>query len=110
MAITATFDGWGYTPVFDTSNPAAPSEISQITIPETVDEAFAIGFGDLTVHEVEMPRGDQNEGGPAGDDDKVAYSPGARADSGWWTSPTRPAPSNSATTSIPRGITSGAWP
>jgi hypothetical protein len=71
--ITATFDGWGYTRVFDTSNPAAPSEVSQITIPETADEDFAIGFGDLTVHEVEVPRGDPNEGGPGLDDDKVAY-------------------------------------
>src|ERR671918_793104 len=73
VAITATFDGWGYTRVFDTSNPAAPTELSQITIPETADEDFAIGFGDLTVHEVEVPRADPNEGGPAPDDDKVAY-------------------------------------
>jgi hypothetical protein len=34
---------------------------------------FAIGFGDLTVHEVEVPRGDPNEGGPAPDDDRLAY-------------------------------------
>ena len=73
VAITATFDGWGYTRVFDTSNPAAPSEVSQITIPETADENFAIGFGDLTVHEVEVPRGDPNEGGTAPDDDRLAY-------------------------------------
>ena len=73
VAITATFDGWGYTRVFDTSNPAAPSEVSQITIPETADENFAIGFGDLTVHEVEVPRGDPNEGGTAPDDDSLAY-------------------------------------
>ena len=59
--------------MFDTSNPAAPSEVSQITIPETADENFAIGFGDLTVHEVEVPRSDPNEGGPGLDDDKVAY-------------------------------------
>jgi LVIVD repeat len=73
VAITATFDGWGYTRVLDTSNPADPSEVSQITIPETADENFAVGFGDLTVHEVEVPRGDPNEGGPGLDDDKVAY-------------------------------------
>ncbi|MGH2656299.1 MAG: LVIVD repeat-containing protein [Actinomycetota bacterium] len=71
--ITATFDGWGYTRVFDTSDPTAPTEVSQITIPETADEDFGIGFGDLTVHEVEVPRGDPNEGGPGPDDDKVAY-------------------------------------
>jgi hypothetical protein len=71
--ITATFDGWGYTRVLDTSNPAAPTEVSQITIPETADEDFAVGFGDLTVHEVEVPRGDPNEGGANPDTDNVAY-------------------------------------
>jgi hypothetical protein len=71
--ITATFDGWGYSRVFNTSNPAAPTEIAQIHIPETADEDFATGFGDLTVHEVEVPRGDPNEGGPAADDDQLAY-------------------------------------
>ncbi|HYZ10384.1 MAG TPA: hypothetical protein VE962_00645, partial [Actinomycetota bacterium] len=71
--ITATFDGWGYVRVFDTANPVAPNEISQIYIPETISEAHATGFGDITVHEVEVPRGDPNEGGPARDDDKLAY-------------------------------------
>jgi hypothetical protein len=73
VSITATFDGWGYSRVFDTSNPAAPNEISQIYIPETISEAHATGFGDITVHEVEVPRGDPNEGGPAVDDDQLAY-------------------------------------
>ncbi len=71
--ITAVFDGWGYVRVLDTDPASAPTEIAQITIPETADEAFATGFGDLTVHEVEVPRGDPNEGGPAPDDDLVAY-------------------------------------
>src|ERR687892_2326045 len=71
--ITATFDGWGYVRVFDTANPTTPNEISQIYIPETISEAHATGFGDITVHEVEVPRGDPNEGGPAPDDDKLAY-------------------------------------
>jgi hypothetical protein len=71
--ITATFDGWGYVRVLDTSDPSSPTEVSQITIPETADEDFAFDFGDLTVHEVEVPRGDPNEGGPAPDDDLVAY-------------------------------------
>jgi hypothetical protein len=71
--ITATFDGWGYVRVLDTDPANAPTEIAQITIPETADEAFAFDFGDLTVHEVEVPRGDPNEGGPAPDDDLVAY-------------------------------------
>ena len=67
------FDGWGYARVVDTSTPSAPTEVGQITIPETADPAFAAGFGDLTVHEVEVPRGDPNEGGPAPDDDRLAY-------------------------------------
>ena len=71
--ITATFDGWGYTRVLDTSTEGTLTEIAQISIPETADEDFAVGSGDLTVHEVEIPRGDPNEGGPNDDDDKLAY-------------------------------------
>jgi hypothetical protein len=67
------FDGWGYARLVDTSTPSAPAEVGQFTIPETDDPAFAAGFGDLTVHEVEVPRGDPNEGGPNVDDDKLAY-------------------------------------
>jgi hypothetical protein len=69
----AEFDGWGYTRVVDTSVAAAPTEVSQIALPETSDPAFAQGFGDLTVHEVEVARGDPNEGGPNVDDDLLAY-------------------------------------
>ena len=71
--ITSTFDGWGYVRVLDTDPANTPTEISQITIPETGDPAFGVGFGDLTVHEVEVPRGDPNEGGANVDDDLVAY-------------------------------------
>jgi hypothetical protein len=71
--ITAIFDGWGYVRVLDTDPASDPTEIAQITIPETADEDFATDFGDVTVHEVEIPRGDPNEGGPAPDDDLVAY-------------------------------------
>jgi hypothetical protein len=68
-----TLDGWGYVRLLD-SNPAGGfTEIDQLTIPETIDPAFNQGFGDLTVHEVEVPRGDPNEGGPAPDDGKLAY-------------------------------------
>jgi hypothetical protein len=67
------FDGWGYSRVFDTSDPSAPTETGQITIPEGSDPDFASGFGDLSVHEVEVPRGDPNEGGPNVDDDNLAY-------------------------------------
>jgi hypothetical protein len=71
--ITATFDGWGYVRVLDTDPASTPTEIAQISIPETADENFAVGFGDLSVHEVEVPRGDPNEGGPNVDDDALAY-------------------------------------
>jgi hypothetical protein len=71
--ITATFDGWGYVRVLDTDPASTPTEIAQISIPETADENFAVGFGDLSVHEVEVPRMDPNEGGPNVDDDKLAY-------------------------------------
>jgi hypothetical protein len=67
------YDGWGYGRVVDTSNPSAPTEVGQFAIPQTDDPAFAVGFGDVDVHEVEVPRGDPNEGGPNSDDDKLAY-------------------------------------
>jgi hypothetical protein len=64
------FDGWGYVRLIDSTT---MTEIDQLAIPETADPAFASGFGDLTVHEVEVPRGDPNEGGPAPDDGVLAY-------------------------------------
>lgn len=66
----AEFDGWGYVRLIDATT---MTEIDQLTVPQTIDPAFASGFGDLTVHEVEVPRGDPNEGGPAPDDGKLAY-------------------------------------
>lgn len=69
----SVFDGWGYARVLDTSNPTRPTERGQVAIAETTDPAFSVGFGDLTVHEVEVPRGDPNEGGPNADDDVLAY-------------------------------------
>jgi hypothetical protein len=69
----AEFDGWGYARLINTSNPSAPTEVGQFNIPETADPAFKSGFGDITVHEVEVPRGDPNEGGANVDTDKLAY-------------------------------------
>jgi hypothetical protein len=66
-------DGWGYVRLLDSNPEGGFTEIDQLTIPETIDPAFNQGFGDLTVHEVEVPRGDPNEGGPAPDDGKLAY-------------------------------------
>jgi hypothetical protein len=71
--ITATFDGWGYSRIVDTSDPSNPTEISQFSIPEASNPAFGIGFGDLDVHEVEVPRNDPNEGGSNVDTDQLAY-------------------------------------
>ena len=68
-AEAGVFDGWGYVRLLDSNL----TEIAQHTIPETADPDFATGFGDLTVHEVEVPRGDPNEGGSHPDDDVLAY-------------------------------------
>jgi hypothetical protein len=70
VEVTSEFDGWGYVRLLDATT---MTEIDQLYIPEAFDEEFATGFGDLTVHEVEVPRGDPNEGGPAPDDGKLAY-------------------------------------
>jgi hypothetical protein len=64
------FDGWGYARVVGTPS---MTELGQITIPQTADPAFAVGYGDLTVHEVEVPRNDPDEGGTNVDTDKLAY-------------------------------------
>jgi len=66
-------DAWGYVRLFDSDPAGGFTEIDQLTIPETVDPAHAFGSGDLTVHEVEVPRGDPNEGGSNSDDGVLAY-------------------------------------
>ncbi len=66
------FDGWGYARLINTSG-GSPTEVGQFNIPETANPAFAAGSGDLTVHEVEVPRKDPDEGGPNVDDDRLAY-------------------------------------
>jgi hypothetical protein len=64
------FDGWGCVRLL---NGATLEEIDELCLAEQLDPAFTSGFGDLTVHEVEVPRGDPNEGGPAPDDGRLAY-------------------------------------
>jgi hypothetical protein len=64
------FDGWGCVRLLDG---ASLDEIDELCLDEQLDPAFTSGFGDLTVHEVEVPRGDPNEGGPAADDGQLAY-------------------------------------
>ena len=60
--IESVFDGWGYVRLFGTSIPKAGAgsmkQIDTYAIPESQDEDYADGFGDLSVHEVAMdPRG-----------------------------------------------------
>ncbi|WP_162449831.1 PA domain-containing protein [Phytoactinopolyspora mesophila] len=58
VLIEAEFAGWGYVRLFRTKVPGAPGQPGSITqtdtyaIPEAQDPEFAIGYGDLSVHEV----------------------------------------------------------
>jgi hypothetical protein len=67
------FDGWGHARLIDTSDPTRPTEVGQFAIDEVDDPKFAAGFGDVDVHEVEVPRDDPDEGGMNVDTDKLAY-------------------------------------
>jgi hypothetical protein len=49
IRVSTTFDGWGYVHLFDSETRA---DLGTYAIPEAHDEAYAQGFGDLTVHEV----------------------------------------------------------
>jgi hypothetical protein len=50
---TAAFDGWGYVHLFsNTLSGSKFAELDTYAIDEAHDETFAVGFGDLTVHEV----------------------------------------------------------
>jgi len=69
---TSEFDGWGYVRLLE-STPPGFTQLDTLTIGPTSDPAFASGFGDMSVHEVEVPRGDPNEGGSNADDGKLAY-------------------------------------
>jgi hypothetical protein len=51
---TAFFSGWGYSRLLDANTLA---EIDQFWIDEAADPAFAVGFGDVDVHEVATGRG-----------------------------------------------------
>jgi hypothetical protein len=62
-AEVGVFDGWGYVRLL---NGTSLAEVDQLALSETDDPAFADDFGDLSVHEVEVPRGDPNENGLEG--------------------------------------------
>ena len=47
--IKAVFDGWGYVHLYDAGS---MQDLDQYWVPESQQEAFASGFGDLSVHEV----------------------------------------------------------
>jgi len=53
IEVGSEFDGWGYVHLFsNTLSGGKFAELDTYAIPEAHDEAFAFGFGDLTVHEV----------------------------------------------------------
>lgn len=64
--IKAVFDGWGYVRLFSTNIPnkvnqaGSISQIDTYAVPESQDEAYATGFGDLSVHEVAMDPDNSN--------------------------------------------------
>jgi hypothetical protein len=49
IEVGSLFDGWGYVHLFDA---ATFEDLDQFAIPEAHDPAYALGFGDLSVHEV----------------------------------------------------------
>jgi hypothetical protein len=49
VSVSAVFDGWGYVRLLDTQT---MREIDTYAIEESLDPAYAEGFGDLSVHEV----------------------------------------------------------
>jgi hypothetical protein len=53
IVATAAFDGWGYVHLFsNTLSGGKFAELDTYAIDEAHDEAFAVGYGDLSVHEV----------------------------------------------------------
>jgi hypothetical protein len=51
MFTVATFDGWGYTHLYRNDPGGDLAAVDHFAIEEGVDERFAFGFGDLSVHE-----------------------------------------------------------
>ncbi len=48
ISADSIFDGWGYAHLYDANT---SEEIGAFAIPEALDERYAEGFGDLTIHE-----------------------------------------------------------
>jgi hypothetical protein len=55
VAFTAIFDSWGGVRLLDADSPNL-KQIDETNIPVALDEDFAIGFGDLSVHEVAVDK------------------------------------------------------
>lgn len=49
VSFTSFFDGWGYVHLYDRTS---AKDVGTFAVPESQDQAFAQGFGDLSVHEV----------------------------------------------------------
>jgi hypothetical protein len=48
---TSRFDGWGFAHLFRTDSDGKVEEVDAYAIPEALDEQYAFGFGDLSIHE-----------------------------------------------------------
>ena len=48
IEVVPEFDGWGYAHLYDANT---SEELDAFAIPEALDERFAVGFGDLSIHE-----------------------------------------------------------
>ena len=57
LTLDSVFDGWGYVHLFRNGS-GKLVELDTFAIPEAMDEAFAEGFGDLSVHEVAVSHED----------------------------------------------------
>jgi hypothetical protein len=55
---TSVFDGWGYVSLFRRGDGGKVERVESYAIPEALNEAFAFGFGDLSIHEVAMDPGE----------------------------------------------------
>jgi hypothetical protein len=49
MEVVSQFDGWGYSHLYDANT---SEELDAFAVAEGLDERYADGFGDLTIHEV----------------------------------------------------------
>jgi len=58
---SGVFDGWGYLNLHDATKPNLPI-IGTYAVPESLDPAFASGFGILSIHEIKTDPREENLG------------------------------------------------